>query len=137
MSDSQDADAESSLEVSDFEDTNPMSLYEEFASSESFVGPIFPRPTPGLAEKLQKQQHEFKELVRLAAPIFKRKLSHLPYYQKRMDDDYFWRMHISSEIVGAQRLVAKHCGVFIPLQCHETPNAEVQKSLDDWKASQL
>ena len=97
-----------------------------------FVDPEFPRPTPGLAELLQQKDRDHKELIRLATPIFKAMHSKSSYFQSK--DNYFWSQYINSGIVGAQRLVAKHCGVFIPLQCHETPNDEVQKTLDDWEA---
>jgi hypothetical protein len=89
-----------------------------------------------LAEKLQKRDREYKELIRLAIPIYKAMHPSNPWFQARMSNDYFWSQYISSRIVGAQRLVARHCGVFIPLQCHETPDTELQQYLPDWQETQ-
>lgn len=87
-------------------------------------------------EKCPKCRATTKErasLLRLATPIFVAMHSSNPYFKAREHDTEFWASYIDSGMVGAQILVAKHCGVFIPLQFHEKPDAKIAQYLYSWK----
>lgn len=47
----------------------------------------------------------WKELVEKAAPIYKERLGHIPFYQARMGDDAFWAQYIGSGVTAARDLV--------------------------------
>lgn len=76
---------------------------------------------------------EQADLFRLAMPLYVEALSSNDFYKAQENDETFWFNYIGSHIVAAQRMVAKRCGVFIPLQCHEKPDKEVAQYLSDWK----
>ena len=78
---------------------------------------------------------EREQLFRLAMPLYVDMLCSSPFYEERRYDESFWSSYIGSRLVAAQRLVAKECGVFIPLSGHETPDKKLRQCLCDWQAA--
>ncbi len=78
---------------------------------------------------------EQADLYRLATPLYAEMLSSIPFYKDWGADPDSWSNYIGSRIVAAQHLVAQRCGVFVPLQCHEKPDAEIQQYLSAWQTA--
>lgn len=66
---------------------------------------------------------EFKELVRLAKPLYIEMLCSLPFYEARRHDDRFWEAYIGSRIVEARELVRRRYGAD-PKSADSTVRAE-------------
>ena len=49
---------------------------------------------------------EFDRLVDQAAPLYKERLSSVPFYRDRMQDEHFWMRFVGSRVQEARVLVA-------------------------------